>query len=137
MAQLVHLAPTQVELASSYLAEPSSQDLDAAIAGLQQHYLFRPLPDVVGYLRCYPRLIPVLNEAATLFARYFGPDAALVLELLVDPESEIEFRSLYAIVLTSLDVAEADVRFDRLLEEWWLDRAPHGPGILVIDWQSA
>ena len=106
---------------------------DQALDQLSARYAFRRPEEVADYLRRYPHLAPLLLEAAEVIPRYFGADAPLVLEVFTDPEGEADDRELFAIVQTTLGVDEANERFDRLLEDWWLDRSPDGPGVLVID----
>jgi hypothetical protein len=109
--------------------------VDDALDRLAARYAFRRPEEVLAYLCQYPNLIPILLEAAVVIPRYFGPDAPLILEVVIDPESEIEARELLAIARVSLTPDEALARMDRLDEEWWLDRSPGGTGVLVLDFE--
>ena len=89
--------------------------------------------EVAAYLRTFPQLVPLLIEAAEVVPRYFEPDAPLVLEVVTDPEADDPVPQLFALIETRLDPEVAADRLDRLDEDWWLDRSPPGPGVLVLD----
>ena len=108
-------------------------DRGLALDALKTRYSLRSPEEVTAYLRSYPHLVPLLLEAAEVIPRYFGADTHLVLEVVVDPEDESETPELYASVQTRLGVDEGLDRLDRLDEDWWLDRSPAGPGVLVVD----
>jgi hypothetical protein len=113
----------------------SPSEVDAALDRLRERYTFRDPDAVTAYLREFPELIPILFEATTVVPCYFGSGVPLALEIFVDPESEDEIRWLYAVAQVAFSPDEALERMDRLDEEWWLDRSPDGPGVLVLDFE--
>lgn len=86
-----------------------------------------------AFLSAYPHRIPVLIEAAKVIPRYFGADAPLVLEVVLDPEDGDPVPELVALVGIDLATTEALNRLDLLDEEWWTERSPAGPGVVVVD----
>jgi len=113
--------------------EPGSGAIDPALARLARSYTFRDPVEVEAFLRANPELIPLLVEAAGIVPRYFGEDSALALEVFVDPEGHPEHKDLYALVGVAGSVSEKQSRLRRFDHEWWLDRAPSSPGVLVFD----
>jgi len=86
---------------------------------LGEFYSFRDMPPVRRFLRAHPQLIDVLLEAHTYLEKHFGPGPLVTLEVVSDPEA-VDWDQLFAYILTSLPVDEAQARLDRLDEEWFL-----------------
>lgn len=116
-------------------ASPIDEPVQGLVALTARYGLRRP-EKVVAFLRRYPHRMPVLLQAAAVIPRSFGADVELVLQVDADPEGEAQHDALFAIVRTKLGFDDANDRFDHLLE-WWLDTVPDGPGVLVIDLESA
>ena len=111
---------------------PAAPDLSDALAGLAERYTFRRPEEVITYLRRFPHLIPLLNEAADVIPRYFGENAQPVLEVFFGREFDDQIGQLFAEIRTSLD-DEAYDRLERFDEEWWYETPITGPGVLVFD----
>ena len=86
---------------------------------LGEFYSFRDMPPVRRFLCAHPQLIDVLLEAHTYLEKHFGPGPLVTLEVVSDPEAA-DWDQLFAYILTSLPVDEAQARLDRLDEEWFL-----------------
>lgn len=86
---------------------------------LGEFYSFRDMLPVRRFLRARPQLIDVLLEAHTYLEKHFGPGPLVTLEVVSDPEAT-DWDQLFAYILTSLPVDEAQARLDRLDEEWFL-----------------
>jgi hypothetical protein len=77
-------------------------------------------------------LMPLLLEAPEQIGRFFS-DAALSLELVVDPESSTNDRYLVLSIHTQFESGEALSRLRGLQEQWWLDQLNKGQGHLVLN----
>ncbi|MGH2534211.1 MAG: hypothetical protein ACRDJW_18235 [Thermomicrobiales bacterium] len=81
-------------------------------------YLFRDEGAVRAYLDEHPEVIPALVEASRLLPHSFGMNAAIVLDVLTDPE-EPDATNLFALIRTSLEPNEALPLLDDFNERWW------------------
>jgi hypothetical protein len=81
---------------------------------LGEFYSFRDMLPVRRFLRAHPQLID-----HTYLEKHFGPGPLVTLEVVSDPEAA-DWDQLFAYVLTSLSVDEAQAHLDRLDEEWFL-----------------
>ena len=113
-------------------ARPAGIDEDA-LDDVRTCYALRSPEEVTPYLRTYPHLVPLLLEAAEVIRRYFGPDVPLVLESFTDPEEDKPRPELFAQAQTSLGPEAALDRLDRLGEDWWFEKSPDAPAVLVFD----
>lgn len=102
------------ESTSSLLVQQSEK-----LAQIKGLYSLRDAAFVMGFLRIYPALIDLLLEAPTYLERTFGPNPQVVLEIVVDPESE-DSEELFANIRTSLPVEEALERLNQLDDVWFL-----------------
>jgi hypothetical protein len=76
-------------------------------------------------------LVKLLHEAQRHVRSVFGP-VPVVLRFISDPDAGDAAPELYLYIQTSLPVAEAQARLERLDEEWWLDALPRGKGRVCI-----
>ena len=115
--------------------------VEARPAGVDEHAVddvttrcaLRSPEEVTAYPRTYPHLVPLLLEAAEVIPRYFGPDVPLILESFTNPEEDKPGPELVALVQTSLGPEAALDRLDRLGEDWWFEKSPDAPAVLVFD----
>ncbi len=115
------------------------QDMDVPIVRVHQPeipllerlYRFRERLDVLGFLERYPFLIPLLLEAYGKIGEYF-PYSQVFLEVVTDPEATNDYQ-LVLFIATNLDPDEADDRFERFDEDWWLDALDRAQGMLCIN----
>jgi len=106
--------------------------IEPAIQPLEQLYTFRRPEEVIEFLQAHPFLVPLLEEARSQIARYFGLSPKVILEVVTDPEAEND-RELFALVQTTLAADEALCCLDRLDQEWWLDASDQAHCLLNID----
>ena len=86
--------------------------------------------EVISFVRKYPFLLSILEEAPDQIYRIFGKDILLRLELRHDPEEG--WDELF-IVIRSVYSAEEAIRLEnRLADEWFLDRIKETRGKLNI-----
>ncbi len=102
------------------------------MAVLDNYYRIRGRSAVLQFVTDHPELIVVLLEAAPALARYFGPTQRATLQLVLDPEAEGE-QELVAHVRTTLPVAEALERLDKLDQGWLLDRVGSVSGLFNVN----
>lgn len=114
---------------------PIERDIEPELDRLAARYTFRDPDEVRSYLRIYPHLVQVLVEATEVIPRYFGEDAPLALEVFSDPEGTPEDKDLFAYIGVPIDRNDAFDRLDRFDDEWWFERSPNSPGVLVFDTQ--
>lgn len=113
-----------------------SLDRTPGIMALRQHYRFSDDANVIASLRRHPELVPLLHEAATRVPQFFPQDTTLRLEVLEDPDgAEDEEPTLYAVIETSLPLAEARSRLYTFDDAWWLEafRDANGWVALVVE----
>ena len=95
--------------------------LPEAIDKLSALFSFREPEEVVRFLRTYPFLIPLLEEAWTVIARCFGSETEVLLEVVYDHATGDEADTeLIAMIQTELPAVEAMPILDRFTDEWWL-----------------
>ena len=113
-------------------ARPAGVD-EHALEDVRTRYVLRSPDEVTAYPRTCPQLVPLLLEAAEVIPRSVGPEAPLVLEILTDPEEDEPQPELFALVQTSLGPEAALDHLDRLGEDWWFEKVPDAPAVLVFD----
>jgi hypothetical protein len=113
-----------VDTARVFKKEPKSE-------ALEKFYTFCRPVEVSGFLKTYPFLIPLLDEAYSKIGDYFGSKPNIVLEVVTDPEADDD-RQLVAYIQTQFDVDEALARLDQLDENWWFKASRKGHGKLCI-----
>jgi len=102
------------------------------IATLSERYVVRD-PEIVGaYVLGKDDLFALLDDVAGVVPRCFPDAPHLVLELVSDPDGEGR-PDLFALIQTSLSWEEALARLEHLGEEWWLEAAARGRGLLTLD----
>ncbi len=117
---VVNMIGTQDQL-SNYAALQQFFLESSHLRRMGEIYPFRDVLAVQRFLRAYPQLTTVLLEAYAYLEKHFGPDPQVVLGVISDPEA-VGREQLFAYILTSLPVDEAQVRLDRLDEEWFLNQ---------------
>lgn len=115
---------------------PEESDTEAELDRLQTRHTDRDPVEVRAYLRTYPHLISILVEATQVIPPYFGEDAPLALEVSIDPEGDSDAKELCALVQTKPGASDTSDRLRRLDDDWWIDRSPNGPGVLVVSTES-
>ncbi len=110
-------------------APQKSAHSEAAIKSFERLYAFRRPEEVRQFLEAYPFLVALLRETRDKIGDYFGPQTAVTLEVVTDPEA-IDDRELFAFIQTSLPSHEALDKLERLDQEWWLDAADRSEGKL-------
>jgi hypothetical protein len=99
---------------------------------VEQLYILRRRAEVIGFIKAYPFLVPLLLEAYGKIAKYFGPSPNVVLEVVSDPEAA-NHRELFILVRTSLTPSEALTRLERFDQEWWLNASEKARCMLNVD----
>jgi hypothetical protein len=99
---------------------------------LEQRYAFRERGEVLGFLKVYPFLVPLILEAYGKIAEYFGPYPNVVLEVVNDPEA-LDYQELFIFIRTNLPPREAFALLKRFDQEWWLDASDRAECLLNID----
>lgn len=105
--------------------------IEPALQSLEQIYTFRRPEEVSQFLDTHPFLVPLLVEAHSKIAQYFGPSPDVVLEVVTDPEA-IDYRQLVAFIRTDLDPMEALASLDRFDKSWWLEASHRSRGKLCV-----
>lgn len=83
-------------------------------------------------LSANPDLIPELVDVAKAVSRYFGLDARLALESVVDPEDDVPHEELFAVISTTMAPRQALERLNAFDRGWWLERSRRvGPRLTV------
>ncbi len=111
------------------LTKPAHSEL--AIKSFERLYAFRRPEEVRQFLEAYPFLTSLLREAHDKIGDYFGPQTAVTLEVVTDPEA-MEDRELFAFIHTNLPSQEALDRLERLDQDWWLEASDRSEGRLCI-----
>jgi hypothetical protein len=76
------------------------------LRSIEQLYILRGRAEVIGFIKAYPFLAPLLLEAYDKIAEYFGPRTDVVLEVVSDPEAA-NHRELFILVRTGRTPGEA------------------------------
>ena len=98
---------------------------------LERLYRFRERLDVLGFLERCPFLVSLLLKAYRKIREYF-PYSRIFLEVVTDPEA-VGDSQLVVFIATDFDPDEADERFERFDEDWWLDALDQAKGMLCIN----
>ena len=88
---------------------------------LRQQYRPELRGEVHAFLSENSFLLDLLPETFDRIQQYFGAEARLGLEVLIDPDDGS--RELFALALTSRDPSDVRARRTRLMREWWLKGA--------------
>jgi hypothetical protein len=83
-------------------------------------------------LAAHPDLIPALLDVARTVPRFFGIDARLALESVVDPEEEAAEPELYAVIAISMSPTQAFNRLNAFDTDWWLERSRQVKPLLTV-----
>jgi len=84
--------------------------------------------EVISFVRKYPFLLSILEEAPDQIYRIFGKDILLRLELHHDPQEG--WDELFIVIRSAYGAEEAIRLENRLAEEWFLDRIKETRGKL-------
>lgn len=76
-------------------------------------------------LSANPDLIPESMGVANAVTRYFGLDARLALESVIDPEEETPEEELFAVISTTMAPTHALERLNAFDRGWWIERSRH------------
>lgn len=106
--------------------------LDFQIQLLDQLYILREPAEVIRFIKEHPFLAPLLLEAHSQIAKFFGPYPHVYLEIVADPEAAAGASQLVAFVSTPLSPDEALDILARLDESWWLEALQRAEGKLCI-----
>jgi len=98
---------------------------------VQELYTLRRPAEVLGFLNAHADVLPLLLEAYPHVAQHFGPNPAVFLEVVRDPETD-DGGQLVAFIRTDLDPTEALARLDRFDKCWWLEASRRSLGRLCI-----
>lgn len=99
-------------------------------ASLYYHYRIEKEAEVISFIRKYPFLLSILEEAPSHIYRIFSKDVTLCLELHHDPEES--WDELFIIIKSAYSAEKAIGLENRLAEEWFLDRIKDTRGKLNI-----
>jgi hypothetical protein len=103
------------------------------LAQIEKYYTLRNSAQVLEFLDKYPFLVPLLSEAPEKINQYF-PGDSLVLEFVIDPESESsDDGKLVLLIITEMDDDLSIHHLGELDYFWWLKVARHSQGKLFID----
>jgi hypothetical protein len=97
---------------------------------IEQLYILRRRAEIIGFIKTYPFLVPLLLEAYDKIVQHFGP-SPVFLEVVTDPEA-MDDRQLVAFIRTDLDPIEALASLDRFDKSWWLEVSHRSRGKLCI-----
>jgi hypothetical protein len=103
------------------------------LAQIEKYYTLRNSAQVLEFLEKYPFLVPLLSEAPEKINQYF-PGDSLVLESVIDPESESsDDGKLVLLIITEMDDDLSIDHLGQLDYFWWLKVARNSQGKLFID----
>ena len=109
---------------------------ESEIRRLQTFYEFRNSPEIRRFLRTYPDLIALLDEARVYLEDVFGPSPRVALQVVLDPEVD-SLKQLVAYIVTSLPVDEALGRLEQFDDEWFLSQLDLTGGCLIFNLEFA
>ncbi len=102
-------------------------------AEIEKSYTLRNSAQVLEFIDKYPFLVPLLREAPEKINQYF-PGDPLVLEVVIDPESESsDDGKLVLLITTKIDDEQSEELLGELDYFWWLKVACHSQCKLFID----
>jgi hypothetical protein len=104
----------------------------AVVDTVSDLYCFRDRNKVWAYLEPHGEILPVLVEAYGHIQAQFGSGTPVVLSVISEPTNR-QSAELFALISTSLPVAQALAAMRRFDEEWWLDVPEHQTGALNFD----
>jgi hypothetical protein len=88
---------------------------------------------IASYVRRFPFVIPLLEEARPAIDAAFGAGTPAGLEVFIDPETTAPGgEQLFVVIRPDLPPDDAYVRLDRLVDTWFLDAAPRIGGRLNL-----
>ena len=80
---------------------------------------------VAAYLRRFPFVLPLLEEARPALDAIFAAGTPARLEVFTDPEATAPgSEQLFVVVMPDLPPDDAYARLERFVETWFLDAAP-------------
>jgi hypothetical protein len=99
-------------------------------ASLYYYYRIEKEAEVISFVRKYPFLLSILEEAPKQIYRIFGRDVTVCLELHHDPEEG--WDELFIVIKSAYSAEEAIRLENRLFQEWFLDKIKETKGKLNI-----
>lgn len=99
-------------------------------ASLHSNYKIENEARVTSFIRKYPFLLSLLEEAPNQIHRVFGNDVSLYLELHSD--SQEGWDELFIVIKSKYSVEKAISLENRLAKEWFLDKMEVTQGKLNI-----
>lgn len=106
--------------------------IEPALRSLGQLYTFRSPEEVTWFVQAHPFLLPLLLEAHSKIAQYFGPSPEVILEVVSDPEVQ-GLVELFGYIVTPLTPEEAGKRLQQFDREWFLLQVHRAKGLLNFD----
>lgn len=107
------------------------EEFKASLTTLRKSFIFKSGDTVSAFLKTNRTLIPVLLEATTYLAYFFGEDVPLALEIMSDdgPPSSIN-----ALALFHGDSIDARAALDLFDKAWWMVNMRKASGKIVFDY---
>lgn len=107
------------------------KEFEASMTMLRKLFIFRSGQSVASFLGTHRALIPILLEATTHLAHFFGADVPLALEILSDDESP---NSINALALFHGSSTDAHAALDSFDQVWWMANMRRASGRIVFDY---
>lgn len=108
---------------------------EAALSSIEHVFHLRDPGRVKALLRAQPELLELLLDAQSHVSDAFEGFPRLLLEVLADPEEDME--RLFLLVQTRYSPEEAMNRLDTLGAAWWLANMGRANGLLAVDVEFA
>lgn len=107
------------------------EEFSTSLTMLRKHFIFRSGDAVSAFLKAHRTLIPILFEATTYLAHFFGADVPLALEVISDDGPPVSINALALFHGNSIDARAALDLFDRA---WWMANMRKASGRIVFDY---
>ncbi len=104
---------------------------DDLIERVAHGFRLRDEARVRAFLGEHPQLVPLSLEVHDAAPRYMGPETAIPLEVVSDPEAK-NAEELYALVQTRLAPDQALDKLHEFDRHWWIERVPRAGGKLTV-----
>ncbi|MFQ5795287.1 MAG: hypothetical protein ACE5JP_09590 [Candidatus Bipolaricaulia bacterium] len=105
---------------------------EAKVRRLERLFIFQDVMKVTGFIRKYPFLTDLLEEAYVEIQKHFGSNSEVFLELVADPEVQ-GLVELFGYIAIDLTPEEAGKRLQRFDHEWYFKQLPQVKGRLNFD----
>ena len=107
------------------------QEFNASLTMLRKNFIFKTGDAVTAFLKTHRTLIPILLEATTYLAHFFGADVPLALEIISDDGPPASINALALFHGNSIDARAALDLFDKA---WWMANMRKASGRIVFDY---